>query len=128
MIIFPLELRSNSNWTDTLSTTGCSGPNLPSKFKTIRTYKVLGEITHSEKRSLLIIRSEVSNFEAFGRQDHHQLNLTGHSTGRSNIYLDPGAGTVLEIEAHQEITLMLISLEKEEPFREIVDQKTTLIR
>ena len=126
IVSLPLRLQTGSTWTDTLSTTTCSGNKIPSIVQIIRAYRVQGNVQEANKSYLLIDRAEQIHLSGSGSQNQHQVQLTGEGSGLSTIFLNPETGTLHLVKTSQRLDITLLTSGRSYRFKQEVTQQIAL--
>lgn len=120
-------LSLSSTWTDSISAMTCSGSEIPTTLKVIRSYRVLGETTHSTIQALVIERSEATHFNGSGNHDHHQVQIEGVGTSTSRVYLNITNGATIAVESTQKVDTAIRSSGRVQHFTQDIKQKIELV-
>ena len=123
----PLQFSRFSTWTDSVSATVCSGAQIPTTLKSIRSYRVIGEETYAGISALLIQRKDSTEFTGSGPQEQHQIQVRGLGKGTSQIYLDIETGIMIAVVTTQKTQLIIKSSGWERHFTQDVSQKVKQI-
>jgi hypothetical protein len=123
----PASLSIGTTWSDTTSTTTCSGNRLPTRLHIIRFYQVVGQSEYKGRPMLTINRTDTTQLAGEGSQEQHQLKLEGSSVGRAKILVDSRSGTTNFIEITQELQITVTSSGRVTHFHQDIRQSTELI-
>jgi hypothetical protein len=127
IVSLPARIQIGSIWTDTLSTTTCSGSKIPSTMQIIRSYKIRGNVQEGNKALLLIDRDEQIHLSGTGSQNQHQVQLDAEGSGSSAIFLDPRSGSLHMLTATQHLNITLVTSGRSYHFRQEVTQQIALV-
>lgn len=127
-LLLPLHLSAGSAWSDTITTVACSGTNVLSRTKTVRTYTVPGEVNRIGHRVLLIERAENIDLTGSGSQGQHQITLAGEGQGISKIYLNLTTGLPFTIQSRQNLRVTITSSGRIQSFVQTVEQQIDFLR
>ena len=94
VIQLPLVLRRDMTWTDSVTSSTCSG-SIPVTSTIVRRYRVVGEIGGSSN-GVLLERQDRTVLLGEGSQGQHRVRLKSDGTGTAQVIIDSQSGAVLE--------------------------------
>lgn len=128
ILAIPAQVQTGSSWTDTLSTTACSGDHLPLILQIIRLYQVQGIAQEANLNLLFIKRAEQIQLFGNGSQGQHQMQIKGEGSGSADLFLNPETGNLQSTRETQRLTLTLLTSGKSYQFKQQTSQRIDLIR
>jgi len=127
IITHPSSLSLNSTWADSVLATTCNRNGIPTTIKNIRTYQVLGEVSRSMARILVLKRMEIIHFIGTGSQQQHQIEIEGSGSGSSIIYMDITSGVLTELEDFQKLETTIKTSGRVHHYTQEIRQKASLV-
>ena len=124
--IVPSLLQLHSTWTDTITTTTCTGREVSSDLKIVRSYTVIGEFDYAGMFLVLVRRAETTHTNGTGTQGQHQIILKGQGSGSSDLYLNPRTGLVIIINARHDSKIAINTSGHLQHFSQHFTQKITI--
>jgi hypothetical protein len=128
VLSLPSQIQTGSSWSDTLSTTTCSGNRLPFIAQTIRLYQVQGITQEANLQLLLIKRTEQIRLSGAGSQDQHQIKVRGTGSGSADLFLNSETGTLQAAQVSQSLDFTLLTSGKSYQFRQATTQRIDFVR
>lgn len=121
----PAELMSGSTWTDSSTTSICTG-STPSQITAIRTYRVLGEADYASQKVIVVERSDQTRATGDGSDNQHRVLFNSTGVGTTRIYVDPTSGVTIGTEGDQRTTVVITASGRSQQFLQSIKEKTTL--
>ncbi len=91
----PIQLQKGLTWTDSTSTTTCSGP-VSVLLVTVRTYRVIGETGTGARQGVLIERQDKTLSSGEGTNGQHRVQLRTEGSGQTQLLVDTTTGSLIE--------------------------------
>lgn len=125
MVITPTTIVSGLTWSDSSSTSTCSG-SVPVTLTAARHFQVIGEIVYDKAITILIERTEKLSFSGVGSQNQHSIAIAGNGVRSSKLYLDPATGYLNNTVGEQKTTFSVLSSGRYQQFTQVVHEATAL--
>lgn len=127
LVIVPEELQRGASWTDSSSTTGCSG-SIPVIVTSIRTYSILGETEYAGDSAIALKKTDRTYFNGEGAQDQHRIIVKGEGSGSGVLYVTRSTGMMIDYESKHNTVVTITSSGQNQRFIQIVKEKTVAVR
>ena len=122
LILSPLQLSKGMTWTDSTTSTICSGP-VPVVLTAIRSYQVMGETSLAGVPAILLEQLTRTRFSGEGVQDQHRLRTQGEGSGKAQIRIDAGTGSVLDITGSHTSLISVFASGREHRFTQALQER-----
>jgi len=96
LIVSPTHLEKDMTWTDSTTTSICSGA-VPVSLTAVRSYRVVGETKQGETPAILLERQDRTSSTGEGTEGQHRIQIKSQGTGRSTILIDVRSGALIEM-------------------------------
>jgi hypothetical protein len=126
LISLPHQLQTGSTWTDTISTSMCSGIDLPTQTTTIRTYRMV-EQRDTNPISLFLKTKESSYLTGLGSQGEHQVQIAGQGSGSAEFLISAVTGVISTFHLTQSLTLQIYTSGKTSRILQTINQDITIL-
>lgn len=113
--LFPLQLRRGQTWTDSTSSTVCSG-SIPVTLTALRSYRVIGETDTGGRSGILLERQDRTLSTGEGSEGQHRVQLKGEGAGQSQILIDSDTGVLIETTGTNTTTLTVTTSGRSQRF------------
>lgn len=123
LLSLPAQIQPGTHWTDTLTTSTCSGDRLPLAGKIIRSYEV-EDI--SRQTGVTIKRTEEIHLLGTGSQLQHQIEVTAKGSGLSALLLNLETGILQTAQENQHLDIIIQTSGRTYHFRQEVTQQIKL--
>lgn len=121
MISIPAQLETGTTWTDSLSTTACTGP-VPGVLSITRTYRTLGSTQINGLEAIVLEFTEKTTLTGEGSQEQHRVHVRGTGSGKGQLMIDTSTGAVISAEADRLTSLAVTASGREQQFRQHVNE------
>jgi hypothetical protein len=108
LFLLPLEITEQQAWTDTTSSTVCSG-TLPFTLTSILTFHVIGESEFDGSPALVLDQSERTFSKGEGPQGQHRILVEAEGLTTGRIYIDRTSGQLLGTNLTNKTSLLIHS-------------------
>lgn len=126
VMVPPQQLTAGMTWTDSSSSSTCSGPILTTLTST-RSYTVLGETQYDGSPSVVVHRTDRIISIGDGSQGQHRIAVSAEGTGAGKLYLDPRSGMLRGAEGQYRMTLAVTSSGRTQRFTQDVRERTSAV-
>jgi hypothetical protein len=121
MISIPTQLETGTTWTDSLSTTACTGP-VPGVLSITRTYRTLGSTQIDRLEAIVLEFTEKTTLTGEGSQEQHRVHVRGTGSGKGRLIIDTSTGAVISAETDRLTSLAVTASGREQQFRQHVNE------
>lgn len=122
----PLQLQTSTSWTDTVSSTVCTGL-IPAQSTLIRTYRIMGETTVRGNPAITVGRSDRISLTGEGALDQHQVSVTSRGTGEVVLTVDAVSGFLLKSRGVHSTELVVLASGRRRIFHQHVETQITKV-
>ncbi len=122
IVLPPLQMRTSTSWTDTVSSTACTGL-IPVRSTVIRSYRVLGEAGTRGTPALTIRRNDQISFAGEGSLEQHRVSLAANGSGETMLSIDPTSGVLLESRGSHSLNLAVVTSGRRRIFHQQTETK-----
>lgn len=121
MISIPTQLETGTTWSDSLSTTACTGP-IPGALSISRTYRTLGGTQINGLEAILLELNEKSTLTGEGSQEQHRVQVRGTGSGKGRLMIDATTGAVISANTDRLTILVVTASGREQQFQQHVNE------
>jgi hypothetical protein len=118
ILVLPLQLQKDLTWTDSASTSICSG-SLPVILTTVRSYRVIGETETGTKPVVLLVRQDKTFSNGEGTNGQHRIQLRTEGSGQTQLLVATRTGSLIEATGTNTTTLTVTTSGRTQKFVQI---------
>jgi hypothetical protein len=127
LVLVPLQLHKGLTWTDSVTSTVCSGP-LQTALSTVRTYLVQGQAVINGRTVILLEQQSRTSFAGEGAQQQHRIRVRGSGSGKGQLAVDAETGALIEAAADHVTALTITSSGRDQRFTQTSRERVTRTR
>lgn len=127
LFLLPLEIIDQQTWTDSTSSTVCSG-TIPLTITSIRTFRVLGESESDGTPALALEQNERTSSRGEGSQGQHRILIESQGTTNGRLYVDRTSGQFLAANLVTKTSVSIQSSGRVEHFSQLSTEVTQRIQ
>ena len=121
IISIPAQLETGTTWSDSLSTTACTGP-VPGVLSITRTYRTLGSTQIGGLEAIILELVEKTSLTGEGSQEQHRVQIRGTGSGKGRLMIDATTGAVISADTDRLALLVVTASGREQQFQQHVNE------
>src|SRR5512141_253371 len=121
MISTPTQIETGITWSDSLSTTACTGP-IPGVLSITRRYRPVSSTQINGLEAIILELDEKITLTGEGSQDQHRVQVRGTGSGKGRLMIDATSGTVISANTDRLALLVVAASGREQRFQQHVNE------
>lgn len=115
LVLVPLQLHTGMAWTDSTTTSVCSGP-LMVLLTSVRTYQVKGQTSAQNHPAILLEQQSRTSFTGDGTQEQHRIRVRGDGSGKAQLMVDAQTGDLIDTTSDHTAVITVTSSGRDQRF------------